>query len=210
MNRPRLDEGPLARARSAALDELRRHPTAPSWRTTAAVLLGALAGTTALFALAAWTAGMWVPGELARRAPAIALLSSTQALGVWAAVMPRPRLVVPAVLATAGLAVIALAIGRLPVTHDSTVPAWVCTASHVGVGLVPLVVAVLLLRRAAYRPLRALCAGLAVGSVGASLGELICVRGWKHALVYHVAAWAIVTVLCLLLGRAIRPRTFAP
>jgi hypothetical protein len=103
-----------------------------------------------------------------------------------------------------------LPFARGPAWAESTLPEWVCTLSHVGVGLVPLVVAVTVLRGAAFRPLRALLAGLSVGTTGAFLGELACTQSWQHVVGYHLSAWAIAAVATLVVSLSLEPRSFAP
>ncbi|HVZ88627.1 MAG TPA: DUF1109 domain-containing protein, partial [Polyangia bacterium] len=64
----------LARARAAALEELRRRPTAVSWRRQAAWVVAALVGT-CLLAMAAALAGSLADGpRLLAQAPWLAAL----------------------------------------------------------------------------------------------------------------------------------------
>ena len=49
-----------------------------------------------------------------------------------------------------------------------------------------------------------------MAATGAIAGELSCERGWMHVLVHHVGAGLVIMAACVLISRAIRPRTFAP
>jgi len=92
----------------------------------------------------------------------------------------------------------------------SSTPEWVCSASHLGIGLIPLAFALWGLRQSAWRWSRAIAAGLGAGTAGALLGELACHRGALHVLVHHVSAWIVVAAACVFFSRRARPRTFAP
>jgi hypothetical protein len=92
----------------------------------------------------------------------------------------------------------------------SATPEWVCSVSHVALGLLPLGFALWALRQCAWRWTRALAAGLGAGTAGALLGELACHRGGLHVLVHHVGAWLLIGAATVLISRRARPRTFAP
>jgi len=92
----------------------------------------------------------------------------------------------------------------------SSTPEWVCSASHLGIGLAPLAFALWGLRQSAWQWSRSVAAGFGAGTAGALLGELACHRGAHHVLVHHVGAWIVVSTACVLLSRRARPRTFAP
>ena len=59
-------------------------------------------------------------------------------------------------------------------------------------------------------PSRALLAGLSAGTTGAFVGELACTQDWRHVLLYHLPAWALVALATLVLSRVLTPRSFAP
>jgi hypothetical protein len=92
----------------------------------------------------------------------------------------------------------------------SATPGWVCSLSHIGVGVLPLTVALWSLRQSAWSRPRALGAGLGAGTAGAFLGELACHQGARHALIHHLGAWWFVALVCVAISRRLRPRTFAP
>jgi hypothetical protein len=199
----------LARARSAALEELRRSPKATSWRRSAAVIAAASAGTSALALLAALFASLIGPGELLARGPWLATLVAFGAAAGVAAIAPRRGFARTTALVVAFGLMVVLVVSR-GAGVPSTTPGWVCSVSHFALDLLPLGVALVVLRQAAWTWPRALTAGLAVGATGALLGELACHQGARHVLVHHVGAWLLAAMVCALISRLLRPRTFAP
>ncbi|KFA92583.1 hypothetical protein [Archangium violaceum] len=206
----RTDGAVVERTLSAARAELaQRHPVR-RWRTQARWVFTASAGLTAVVAGVLLVLGRTSGAVLLGRAPLLALLWATSAVCTWGAVSPRGRKLEPWGVMMAVASAAALVFTRGPASGETTLPEWVCTLSHVGVGLVPLVVAVAVLRGTAFRPLRALLAGLSVGTTGAFLGELACTLSWQHVVGYHLSAWAIVAVVTLAVSMSLKPRSFAP
>jgi hypothetical protein len=197
------------RARAAALAELRRQPVAVSWRRDAARTLLAVLGTTALVV----GVGTWVsivePGRLGERLLQLALLVALQSLGIFAAIAPGRGALRWAGALVAVAAVAAILIGR-GAGVPSAMPAIVCSGSHVAIDLIPLGLVLYSLRRFSWSLGRAMLAGAAVAATGAVAGELICERGWMHALIHHVGAGVVIVAACVLISRALRPQTFAP
>lgn len=198
----------LARAKAAMLAETAR-PRLPRWQTSAAQVGGSLVGLLALITIAGLATGAISAEVLLLHVPAILPVLSALVLSTLVAFIPgarRARLVagVLGVLAAGLLVLLRVA------SHPSTSPGWVCTASHVGVAVLPGVIAVLALRRAAYSPWRAALAGLAVGASGALVGELVCEQGPLHVLLFHVPAWALSTSVVALVSSKLKPRSFAP
>ncbi len=202
-------EGALARSRAAALSELRAQPTSRSWRAQAWRVVAAFVGTGLVGAAAVLIAGLSGWPRVLERTPLLLGLLATGAVGGFVALSPRGRLRRPLVLVGGPALMAALVLSRGSGAPSST-PEWVCSVSHVGIGLLPLAFALWGLRQAAWRWWRALAAGLGAGTAGALLGELACRRGALHVLRYHVGAWLLVAGACVLLSRAMRPRTFAP
>jgi len=207
---PARDDSAAARVLAAARGELAlRHPVR-RWRTQAAWLLAASGGLALVIAGVMRVIGATSSQLMLGRAPLMALLLVTCAVCTWGALSPRGRWLRRGggVLAMVSAAMLVLARGT---PHSaSTLPGWVCTASHFGVGLVPLVVALFALRSAVFQPLRAVVAGLAVGTTGAFLGELACEQGWRHVAGYHLLAWGLVTVASLVISKSLKPRSYAP
>jgi hypothetical protein len=72
------------------------------------------------------------------------------------------------------------------------------------------VMALLLLRKMAFNLSRAVVAGLAVGTTGALLGELMCGRNAAHIAVFHLASWVLASLAVVALSTRISRRSFAP
>lgn len=207
---PPRDSASAERVLAAARGELALRRPVRRWRTQAAWLMAASGGLALTVAVALLAAGATTDAVLLGRAHLMVLLLGTCAVCAWGALSPRGhgarRAGVVLALATAGVLVLARGTpGTAP-----TLPGWVCTAGHVAVGLVPLVVALVALRAAVFQPLRALVAGLAVGTTGAFLGELACEQDWRHVAGYHLLAWGIVTVASLVISKSLKPRSYAP
>ncbi len=207
---PPRDAAAASRVLAAARGELALGRPVRPWRTQALWLLAASGGLALLTGVVLGALGQTSVELLLARAPTLAMLLVTCAVCTWGALSPRGRGLqrVGIVLAMVNAAVLVLARGA---PHaPSTLPEWVCTLGHLGVGLVPLVVALVTLRSTAFQPLRALTAGLAVGTTGAFLGELACERGWRHVAGYHLLAWGLVAVASLVISQSLKPRSYAP
>lgn len=207
---PARDGAAAERVLAAARGELALGRPVRRWRTQALWVMAASGGLALAVAGVMLSVGAVTDALLLGRAHLLALLLGTGALCAWAALSPRGRTLrrVGVGLAMTCAAVLVLARGT-PNTPP-TLPGWVCAASHVAVGVVPLVVALLTLRGAVFEPLRALVAGLAVGTTGAFVGELACEQGWRHVAGYHLLAWGIVAVASLVISRSLKPRSYAP
>lgn len=212
MSPPPPEGSPLAKARAAALAELRAAPRAVPWTREAVRLAAALVGFGLLAAAAVMLGGAARPGDLAARWATIIPLLALALVGGVAAIAPPAagaRAWRALALGAAPLVMVGLVLGRGGGLPSST-PPWVCSVSHVGLGLVPLWLALRALRQAAWSWGRALGASLGAGTAGALLGELACHRGALHVLVHHVGAWAAIVVVGLWLSRRQKPRSFAP
>lgn len=199
----------LARARQAALAELRRSPVARPWQRQAAVVVAVWVGISVAAGIAVLAAAMARVPELAPRAPLLGALLLVAVVSGVASLAPRARLwttvAMGAVLPTMAALVAARGAGA-----PSATPGWVCSASHVALGSVPLLVGLWALRQSAWTWRRALATGLGAGTAGAFLGELVCHQGARHVLVHHLGAWVVVAMACVFISRRLRPRAFAP
>jgi hypothetical protein len=202
------DPAALARSRAAALAALAAAGTARPWQRRALL--------TTLLAAAVTTIGALVVGILhdARgvlrgRELGLVLLGAAQVVGLWFAIAPgRQRAAVLGwVAAAAGAALVLSGRGPAVVGEDS---GWLCAASHLAVGAVPLVIVASALRDGAFSVRRSASAGLALGTAGMIWGEIACTRGLAHVITQHVGAWLLVTAAAVALTRALRPRSFAP
>ena len=209
MSGPSLSDDALARARAAALAELRRAPVATPWRRQAAAVVATWAGISVLAGAAALLTALAGAADVVARAPLLVALLGVSTLGGVAALAPRGRIWTWVTVATASLTMAALVLSRGTGAASAT-SEWVCSLSHVGVGLLPLAVALWSLRQSAWAWRRALGTGLGAGTAGAFLGELACHKGAAHVLAHHVGAWLFVTLACVVISRVLRPRTYAP
>jgi len=199
----------VARARAAALAELRRTPVATPWRRQAAVVVTAWVAVSVAAGTATVLAALAGASDLVARGPLLVALLAVAVVGGIASLSPRARLWATAAVGAALLTMAVLVVSRGAGAPSST-PEWVCSLSHVGIGLLPLAVALWSLRQSAWTWRRALATGLGAGTAGAFLGELACHQGSRHVLVHHVGAWLLVTLACVAISRRLRPRTFAP
>ncbi|OJH36216.1 DUF1109 domain-containing protein [Cystobacter ferrugineus] len=204
------DEAARARALAAVRAELARSAPVSGWRTQAARLLGFSVALTAAAAGVLWALGRTSGEVLWAHAPVLALLWAISAVCARAALAPRRRVLQWAGLGLALVGATALVLARDSVHEPSAFPEWICTLSQFGMGLLPGVVTLAALRGAAFQPRRALLGGLSAGTAGAFVGELACAQGRHHVLLYHLLAWALVSVTTLVVSRFLTPRSFAP
>ncbi|RYZ43994.1 MAG: DUF1109 family protein [Myxococcaceae bacterium] len=207
---PRLDPRALERALAASRAELALRQPVRRWRSQAVGLFTASAGMALAVAGVLLALGRITGAALLGRAPMLAMLLSTGAVCSWGALAPRGRPLRWVGVGMAAVSAVLLVMTRAAPRGPSSLPEWVCTASHVAVALVPLVVALVALRWAAFDPLRAVVAGLAAGTVGAFVGELACEQGAGHVAAYHLGAWALLALMTWALSKRLKPRTYAP
>jgi hypothetical protein len=204
-----LAPGALARARAAALEELRRQPRAVSWRRDAIGTVLAVLGTTALVLGIGSFLSIVELDRLSGRLGLLALLVGLQGLGVYAAIAPGKTLLRRLVAVLAVTAVVAMVATRGEGASPAT-PAIACSGSHLAVDLIPLGLVLFALRRLSWTLDRSLLAGAAAAATGAIAGELSCARGWCHVLIHHVGAGLLIVIACVVISRMRRPYSFAP
>ena len=207
---PPRDGSAAARVLAAAQGELAQRKPVRGWRTQALWLMAASGGLSVVVAAVLLAVGAASGAMLLGRAYLLVLLLGTAAVCAWGALSPRGRGLQRVGMALAFFSAALLVLTRGAAHAVSTTPEWVCTLSHVAVGAVPLGVGLLALRSAVFQPMRALVAGLAVGTTGAFLGELACERGWQHVAGYHLLAWGLLTVASLVISKSLKPRSYAP
>lgn len=207
---PRLDPKAMERALAASRAELALKKPVRRWRSQAVGLFAASAGLALAVMGVLLALGNTTGAMLRGRAPMLAMLLSTGAVCSWGAIAPRGRGLRWVGVGMALVSAVLLVLTRAAPHGPSSLPDWVCTASHLALALVPLVVALVALRSAAFDPLRAVVAGLSVGTVGAFVGELACEKGPGHVATYHLGAWALVMLATWALSQRIKPRTYAP
>jgi hypothetical protein len=199
----------LAAARAAMLAEAAK-PKGLGWRTRMLLVLALTVGVGVVVAVVGTLTGLVSPGVLAARwvtALPVALAGTLTVVAAWTPGKRALRL--GAVFLAAG-AMMALVLGRAASSYTSSTPEWVCTVSHIAAAIPAGVVGLIGLRGMAPNRLRAVLAGLGIGTVGALLGELICERGPLHVGLYHLSAWAVVASAVVVVASRLSPRSFAP
>jgi hypothetical protein len=205
--------GDVEGAPSAALAEIRAHPTPRPWWTPVAMLL--LVELAALGCAGAWlgpgglSGNQAAPAAVAMVATCVALAMLAGAIAAFARGGPRAR------WALGGLT-IAVAAG-LVVAGSGWGPARPfirgagCGITEVAISAVPWVLCLVLLRRTAYDASRAWVGGLCAGAAGAFALHLHCGDGSPaHLMVFHVLPWLALGGLAVLARSSLRSTTFAP
>lgn len=199
----------LAAARAAMLAEAAK-PRGPGWRARIAQVLALTVGVGVLAAIAGPLLGFVKPSMLVARWVTALPIAVAGVVTVAAAWTPGRRgLRLGAAFLALGAAVV-LVLGRESGPGVGASPEWVCTLSHIAAAIPAGVVGLIGMRGMAPNPLRAVVAGLGIGTVGALLGELICERGALHAGLYHLSAWGVVATAVVVLALRLTPRSYAP
>lgn len=203
---PSLDV--LAKARAAMQAEVKA-PRAAGWKALVVRMSGTLLGLFAVLVGALLAVGACTVDLLSTRSVTLTALMTVGLVSTWASLRPRGVLgrwvSVGLVTLTAGLLVLLRGAGA-----PSLQPQWVCTVSHLGVGLVPSAIVILLLRNMAPSRLRSFVAGLAAGTTGAFAGELACGQSAQHVALFHLSAWVAVGLFVTFLSSKLTPRSYAP
>jgi len=204
---------PKASARAAARAAMRAEAARPrvSWKTGAVRLIAASLGLALLVAIFALGSGAAELSTLASRWLTLLALSLVGPLLAWSSARPGSRWLRRGAWSLAALSAAALVLTRpAEVASLSTTPEWVCTLSHLAVAAPAAVVAMWMLRGMAFDLSRAVAAGLAVGTTGALLGELLCGRNAAHIAVFHLASWTLASMAVVALSTRLTRRSFAP
>ena len=191
----------LDRARGEALRELAASGPARPWRIQARTLAGVI-----VVAVINWPPSML----LRNRWPAMVALGVAQVVGLVAAIAPGRSRLGPVSWALAALGVLVVLARRHTAGADTALPGWICSASHLAVGLVPLTLVVRRLRDITFSFRRAFTAGLALGVSAPLWGEVACERGLSHTLIHHVGSLVLLALACLILSRTGPRRSYAP
>jgi hypothetical protein len=201
----------LAAARAAVLAEAAR-PRGAGWRARMLAVLALTVGVGVAVAVVGSMTGLVPMGTLATRwvtALPVALAGTLTVIAAWT---PGKRAwrVAALVLAAGAAAALALAHVAIGAGEDGTSPEWLCTVSHIAAAIPAGAVGLVGLRTMAPSRLRAVLAGLGIGTVGALLGELMCERGPFHVALFHLSAWAVVATVVVVIAARLVPRSFAP
>ncbi|MCA2976832.1 MAG: DUF1109 family protein [Myxococcaceae bacterium] len=180
-----------------------------SWRAGVVRGAGTIVGLALAVAGVLLAVGACTLDFLAARSVTLASLLTVGVVTTWASLRPGGR-----VGRFAALGLSAVSAGLLVLSRSAEVassqPEWVCTVSHVAVGLAPAAVVILLLRGMAPNRLRAVVAGVAAGSTGALVGELACAQSRSHVALFHLSAWGLVALFVAVVSSRLSPRSYAP
>lgn len=198
----------LEKARAAMAAEVKA-PRRAGWQTNvlrgAAVILGVV--TVVMISLLA--TGSTNLELITARLVTVTTVLTAGVVATWAALRPqgrKERFLALGMVVVSALMLVALR-GE---GFASDLPPWVCTASHLGVGLAPAAFVLLLLRGMAPNGWRSLVAGLAAGTTGAAVGELGCAQSAGHVAVFHLSAWVAISIVVWLLSRRLGRTSYAP
>lgn len=198
----------LAAVRAAMLQEAKRPQT--SWKTRALQLVGASLGLSAVIGIGAVLSGNAALATLTLRWVTLLGLGAVGPLLVWAAVVPgRASVRWFAMAASVIVATVMVLTRPAAALNASSSPEWLCTALHLIVAGPAIFTALMMLRSMAPSTPRAIAAGLAAGTTGALLGEMLCERDASHVATFHLAAWTIAAVVVVVLGSRIKRRSWA-
>lgn len=199
--------------KAPALAELASHPKPTPWWRELGVLLAVYAVVTA------GALGLTPLGQRLNAAPSevvvglAALLLALMAGGAALALAPSRRQGGRGVvLASAAVVALAVVLGGSGQDVRGLLAGCIgCTRTHLLLSALPLVTALVLLRRSAYQPARALAAGLSAGAVGLFVLHLHCPNGSAaHLGLSHVAPWLLVGGLAVWARSRLRAHSYAP
>ncbi len=203
----------LESTREQVLKELRAHPKAAPWWREVLVLVGVYAGVTALGALALTRVGL-----LSNTAPpavvagVAALLLALMVGGAVVALAPARQVAWGLVGTSVAVVALAVVLGGSGLAVKSFLTGVVgCMRSNVLLSALPLLAALVMLRRSAYHPARAVAAGLSAGAVGLFLLHLHCPDGSAGHLAFsHVGSWLLLGAVALLVRSRLPSQSHAP
>ncbi|MGV3621007.1 MAG: NrsF family protein [Archangium sp.] len=198
----------LASVRAAMLQEVKRSQT--SWKTRALQVIGASLGLSLVIGLGAVVSGNAAIATVALRWVTLLGLGLVGPMLVWTAVAPgRSPLRWVAVGAAVVVATVMVLTRPAAALNASSAPEWLCTALHLVVAGPAIFAAVMALRSMAPSIPRAIAAGLAAGTTGALLGEMLCERDAAHVAIFHLAAWTIAATLVVVIGSRVKRSSWA-
>jgi hypothetical protein len=213
MKAPALVAPALESVRAQALKELEAHPKATPWWREVLVLVAVYALATVLGAVALTRVGP----QLNSAPPAVlmglaGLLLMAMVGGAVVALAPMRQAAWGLVGTSVAVVALSVVLGGSGLAVKSfLVGAIGCMRTHMLLSALPLLVALVMLRRSAYHPARAVAAGLSAGAVGLFLLHLHCPDGSApHLAASHVGPWLLLGVLALLVRARLPTRNHAP
>jgi hypothetical protein len=205
----------LAAARTKSLQELAAQPQPTPWWRELLVLLAAYT-----VVLVGGVVGLGRSGLVQNMAPPLVVAGIALLIlglvggGAFIALSPVGRRL-PWAIVGAGASVVALLqiAGGSGQTGVRTFLAGVlgCMTTEVLLSVPPLIIALVLLCRSAYQPLRALAAGLSAAGVSLFVLHLHCPDGSaSHLALGHVVPWLLLAGVVLLVRSRLPTRSYAP
>ncbi len=210
---PKLAAPVMQRVRTRTQEELAAHPQPTPWWREVLVLVGVYVGMTALGALALTPLGLVLnsapPGVVA----GLSVLVVLAMVGGAVVALAPVRQVAWALMGTC-TAVVALAVvlgGSGLVVKSFLAGAIGCVKTSLLLSALPLLSALVMLRRSAYHPARAVAAGLSAGAVGLLLLHVHCPDGSAaHLAASHVGPWLLLGALALMVRSRMPTYNHAP
>ncbi len=202
----------LASVRAQALRELEAHPKATPWWREVLLLVGVYALVTVLGALGLSRMGLPNSAPPLVVAGLAGLMLAAMVGGAVVALAPMRQAAWGLVGTSAAVVALAVVLGGSGLAVKSFLAgALGCMRAQMMLSALPLLAALVLLRRSAYHPARATAAGLSAGAVGLFLLNLHCPDGSvPHLAASHVAPWLLLGVLALLVRARLPTRIHAP
>ncbi|WNG40002.1 DUF1109 family protein [Archangium violaceum] len=203
----------LESVRTQALEELAAHPKATPWWHEVLVLIGVYVGMTLLGALGFTRVGLFLNSAPLGVVVGLAVLVGLAMVGGAVVALAPTRQVAWGLVGTS-TAVVALSVvlgGSGLAVRSFLAGAIGCARTHMLLSALPLLAALVMLRRSAYQPARAVAAGLSAGAVGLLLLHVHCPDGSApHLMASHVGPWLLLGGLALLVRSRIPTHTHAP
>lgn len=209
-----VDEAKLEQARRQSLTELAAHPLPTPWWKEVAVLLATYLGVGAVGLLVVGRHGMLLNSASPLSIALVALLIvAGVGGGALVALAPRQRTWPLGLVAVGALAVALaqLAGGSGVQVRPLLTSTLGCMGTEAALSVVPLALALVLLCRSAFQPLRALAAGLSAAGVGTLVLHVHCPDGAAdHLMLGHVLPWLALAGVAVFIRSRLPSRTFAP
>ncbi|MHA7633905.1 DUF1109 domain-containing protein [Corallococcus sp. M7] len=209
-----INEAKLEQSRRQSLTELAAHPLPTPWWKEVAVLLATYLGVGVLGLLWVGRHGLMLNSASPMAVALVALLIVVGVGGgAMVALAPRQR-AWPFTLVAVGALVVALAqlTGRSGVQVRPFLAGTLgCMGAEVALSVVPLALALVLLCRSAFQPVRALAAGLSSAGVSLLVLHVHCPDGSAgHLMLGHVLPWFVLAGVAVLIRSRLPSRSFAP
>ncbi|PTL84094.1 NrsF family protein [Vitiosangium sp. GDMCC 1.1324] len=206
-------EPALESVRAQALQELAAHPKATPWWREVLVLVGVYAGMTALGAMVLSQVGLF------RNAASMGVVVGLAALvlmmmvgGAVVALAPSRQVAWGLVGTSTAVVALSVVLGGSGLAGMGFLAGLIgCVRVHMLLSALPLLAALVMLRRSAYHPARAVAAGLSAGAVGLLLLHMHCPNGSTvHLAAAHVGPWLLLGGLALLVRSRLPTNNHAP